>query len=408
MEADFQRAALAGAIGLLIGIQRGWQEREQRDGARVAGIRTFTLIGFLGGLCGLLARTAGPAVLGLGFLAFAIPFAAFEWQRARAANSVSVTGLVTGLVTFALGAYAATGRMSLAAAAGVLTAALLAERRVMHAFLRRITWKELRAALALLVMTAVLLPALPDRAVDPWGALNPYQIWLMTVLVGGVCYLGYAAVRIGGEQKGLMFAGIAGGITTSTTVTWTFARLLRRNPGEFWNVLPAILSAWVVSLARMTALAAGVAPQLLVPLAAPLGAAAAVLLIAAIFCYRKGGARPGRHLILQDPLELALLLRFTVMMAAILLAAKLFSSPSGLAAVGALSGLLDVDPVTISAAQMTNAGLVPSAAVVTILAAAASNLLAKVVLGFSFGGRRLGFWLGGAALAAGAAAAFAL
>jgi uncharacterized membrane protein (DUF4010 family) len=401
---DLQRTGLAVAIGLLIGIQRGWQERGLRDGMRVAGIRTFTLVGLLGGLCGLMAANSGAIVLGLTFLAFALPFGFFEWQRARAARSASVTDLVAGLVTFALGAYATTGRMSVAAAAGVLTAAILAGRRVMHTFLRHLTWKELRAALALLVMTAVLLPALPDRPVDPWGALNPYQIWLMTVLVGAVCYLGYVAVRIGGEGKGLMFAGVMGGIATSTTVTWTFARLVRRDDALMWKVLPAILAAWVVSLLRMTTLAAALAPRLLAPLAAPIGAAALVLALLAIAGYRKGAAQSEHRLVLQDPFELSLLLRFTVMMAAILLAAKFFSSPSGLVAVGAASGLLDVDPVTLSAAEMSNAGLPTSAAVMTILAAGASNILAKTVLGFAFGGRRVGLWLTGAALAAMSAA----
>jgi len=400
-----QRVGLAVAIGLLIGIQRGWQERGMRDGTRVAGIRTFTLIGLLGGLCGLLAANGGAIILGLSFLGFALPFGFFEWQRARTTHSVSVTNLTAGLVTFALGAYATTGRMSVAAAAGVLTAAVLAERRVMHAFLRRITWKELRAALALLVMTAVLLPALPDRPVDPWGALNPHQIWLMTVLVGAVCYLGYVAVRVGGEGKGLLFAGIMGGIATSTTVTWTFARLVRHDGQMTWKVLPAILAAWVVSLLRMTALAAALAPQLLAPLAAPVGAAALVLALLATVGYRKGATQSEHRLVLQDPFELSLLLRFTAMMAAILLAAKFFSSPSGLVSVGAASGLLDVDPVTISAAEMSKTGLATSAAVMTILAAAASNILAKTVLGFAFGGRRIGLWLTGAAVAAVVAAA---
>ena len=231
-----QRAGLAAAIGLLIGIERGWQEREARDGARVAGIRTFTLIGALGGICGLYA---GPQVIGLGlcFLAFALPFGLFEWRRAEQAGSVSATDLVTGLLTFALGAFAAEGNMAVAAAVGVAAAAILAERQMMHEFLRRLKWMELRAGLLLLVMTVVLLPVLPDRTVDPWNALNPHQIWLMTVLVGAVSYGGYIAVRIAGERKGLLYAAIMGGVASSTTVTWMFARLARRNP-------PACRKSW--------------------------------------------------------------------------------------------------------------------------------------------------------------------
>ncbi|HWU55941.1 MAG TPA: MgtC/SapB family protein, partial [Rhizomicrobium sp.] len=204
-----QRASLAAAIGLLIGIERGWQERQARDGARVAGIRTYTLIGILGGIAGLLA---GDITLGLCLLGFALPFGYFEWQRASQSGTVSVTGFIAGLVTFALGAYATRGNMAVAAAGGVVTAAVLAERKLLHGFLRRLTWIELRAAILLLVMTVVLLPILPDRTVDPWNALNPHQLWLMTVLVGIVSYAGYIAVHVAGARRGLLFAGLAGGV----------------------------------------------------------------------------------------------------------------------------------------------------------------------------------------------------
>src|SRR3569833_2342941 len=123
--------------------------------------------------------------------------------------------------------------------------AVLSERSILHGFLKGLRWEELRGALILLVMTAVLLPVLPNRTVDPWHALNPHEIWLMTVLVGVTCYGGYAAVRLGGPHKGLLFGGIAGGIATSTTVTWTFARLAGRNPALKADVLAAILAAWV-------------------------------------------------------------------------------------------------------------------------------------------------------------------
>ena len=139
-----QRVALAAAIGLLIGIERGWQARQMRNGMRVAGIRTFTLIATLGGLCGLLP---GDATLGLALAGFALPFGLFEWRRAGLNNSRSATDFIAGLLTFILGAYAVRGSMAVAGAAGVLTAAVLAERKVLHSFLLRLKWTELRAAL---------------------------------------------------------------------------------------------------------------------------------------------------------------------------------------------------------------------------------------------------------------------
>src|SRR6185503_15365729 len=187
----------------------------------------------------------GSITLGMGMISFALPFGFFEWRHAREAGTWSATDFIAGLMTFALGAYAVRGNMALAAASGVVVAAILAERDLMHAFLRRLTWIELRSALLLLVMTVVLLPVLPDRPIDPWNALNPHQIWLMTVLVGAVCYAGYVAIRLAGPDKGLLFGGITGGLITSTTVTWTFARMARQDPSLRGNVLAAILAAWV-------------------------------------------------------------------------------------------------------------------------------------------------------------------
>ncbi len=405
-----ERIGLAVATGLLIGIERGWQEREAHDGARVAGIRTFSLIGALGGFCGLLAQAGGPALLGFCFLGFSLPFGFFEWQKAQKAESFSATDLIAGLLTFAIGAYAVQGKMSVAAAAGVVATVILAERRLMHAFLKQLSWVELRAALMLLVMTAVLLPALPDRTIDPWAALNSHQIWLMTVLAAAVSYAGYIAVRLAGNRKGLLYAGAMGGLVTSTTVTWTFARFVKQEPALLPKVMTAILAAWIVSLLRMTALAVAVSPVLLAPLAGPVAAASALLLMSAVLTYRAAEKPHENPLALHDPFELPLILRLTGLLAVIMLLAKLFSAhsqTSGLFALGGVSGLLDVDPITLSMAGFTRAGLAPPTAASTILIAAAANGLAKSVLAWAFGGSKLGLPLSALALAAFGAGALA-
>ena len=396
-----QRAALATAIGLLLGIERGWQERQAHDGARVAGIRTFTLISLLGALSAFLAIRWSGVVLGLCFIGFALPFGLFEWRRAVRAGGFSATDFVAGLLAFALGAYAVAGDMRIAAAAAVTTTAILAERKPLHTFLRRLKWMELRAALALLVMTAVMLPVLPDRAVDPWGALNPHQIWLMTVLTCAVCYGGYLGVRIAGERRGLLFAAIMGGLATSTTVTWTFARLARKDAVARPAVLASILAAWIVSLFRMTALAGVVAPALIAPLAPPVLVAALPLALFALSAYRSAANQVPHDLKLDNPFDIALVLRFTILLSAIMILSKLFShGDSQLFALGGVSGLLDVDPVTLSMGKMTLSGLSVRVAATTILIAAAANGVAKAVLGTVFGGWRLGGTLSALALAA--------
>jgi len=407
----FQRLGLALAIGFLIGIERGWQEREGPAGSRVAGVRTFPLIALLGGVWGALHPMLGGVALGLAALGFAIGLVVFEWRRSVAENSLSATDLIAGLLTFALGGYAVLGDMAVAGAAGVAVAGLLAERQALHRFLERVTWPELRAALLLLAMTFVLLPILPDRAVDPWGALDPYRLWLLTILIAAFSYAGYVAIRIAGPRRGLVYAGSAGGVVSSTAVTIAFARLARKDPAASLEVATGIAAAWTVSLARMLILATIVAPVLLAPLLAPVAAATAVLALSAfVFARRAATSGADPALDLDNPFELSVVLRFGLLLAAVMLAAKLLGSSfgqQGLYSLAAVSGLADEDPITLSAAQMTGAGLAVSAATAAILIAGAANIVSKAALAFGLGGRRLAAPLavaGAAALAAGAAA----
>ncbi len=398
-----QRLMLAAAVGLLLGIERGWQLRAEKDGRRVAGIRTYTLVGLCGGLCGLLA--GGNAVfLGLAFFAFSISFALFEIQHMRLTRRYSATDMVAALLTFALGAYAIRGSMTVAGAVAVLAALLLAERRILHSFLRHLTWLELRAVLLLLVMTVVLLPVLPDRTVDPWGGINPHEVWLMTVLTGAVSFGGYVATRLAGARRGLLYAGALGGLVSSTTVTWTFARLARHQRSMRAEVCAAILAAWTVSLVRMAAIAIVVAPVLLVSLLPPIAAAALALMVLAAVNYTIAGRTKGEALALRNPFEIATILKFGALLAAIMLFSKLAGAAfgeAGLSALGALSGVLDVDPITLSVSRMAGvAGMLPVAATSVILLAALTNAIAKTVLGFAFGGPRVGGMLLGAMLLA--------
>lgn len=406
-----ERLVLAASVGLLFGIERGWQQRAQKDGSRVAGIRTYTLVGLCGGVCGLLAAHLGGLFLGLAFLGLAGGFALYELRRMRSSGNISATGLITALLTFALGAYGAHGSMMATGAAAVLAALVLVERRFLHGFLRHVSWLELRAALLLLVMTVVLLPVLPDRPLDPWGAVNLHEVWLMTVMIAAVSFAGYIAMRLSGERRGLLYAGLIGGLVTSTTVTWTFARLARRHATITSEVAAAIFAAWIISLLRMSAIALAFTGKLLPVLALPVSAAVVALMLPLAICYlRAGRSSESTALPLSNPFELTEVLKLGGLFALILLASRAASSwfgEAGVSTLGAVSGFLDVDPITLSMAQMVRDGASPAFGASVILLAAVSNGVAKTVLGFVFGGWRVGsVLLAGfsvAALAGGAA-----
>ena len=168
---------LALALGLLVGVERGWQERGAAEGSRIAGIRTFGLIGLLGGLWQLLAGGAGDVLLGLAFLAFALLMVIAHAAEARVSNDYGVTTLVATLITFVLGALSVRGQQGVAASGAVVTAVILSLKPMLHHWLERIEPNELAAALKLLLISVVILPVLPDQGFGPWQALNPYELW---------------------------------------------------------------------------------------------------------------------------------------------------------------------------------------------------------------------------------------
>ena len=379
----FQRLGLALAIGLLIGLERGWRERDEASGARTAGIRTFTLIGLLGGIWGAMTPVLGPGPLAAAAVAFAAAFALFEWRETKAKGEFSITSTIAGFIVFALGAYAVLGDQTVAAARGVAVAALLAARTPMHKFLESLTWPELRSAILLLGMTFVVLPNLPNRPLDPWGAFNPYELWLITVVLAAISFTGYAAVRILGERWGLLVATVAGSFVSSTTVTVTNARLAAQSDSKKYPFLAlTICIAWITSISRMSALAIGINRALLEPLLMPVLAAIAVLVLAALYFYwRSAPNHTGTEQTFRNPLDLKFVLSLGALIGVIAVAAKVASDSAGqagLLTVAAVSGFADVDPVTVSAARLAGSSITPDQAAQAILLAAGANLVTKM------------------------------
>jgi len=246
----FQRLSLALAIGVLVGIERGWQEREAAPGERVAGIRTYGLSSFLGGLCGFLQPATGPILPTAVFVFFCITILVFSSMQAAREAHYSATAAIAAISVFVLGFSAVVADMTVTAAGAVAITALLAAREPLHGFLRRLTWLELRAALILLTMTVVILPILPDEPIDPWQTINPFDLWIMTILVGAVSFFGYILIRIGGARAGILMTGASGGIVSSTALTLSFARQSIQMPALSPLLAAGAMLAGAVSLTR--------------------------------------------------------------------------------------------------------------------------------------------------------------
>ncbi|ARO26482.1 hypothetical protein CO659_17695 [Rhizobium sp. S9] len=382
----FQRLSLALAIGILVGIERGWQEREALPGKRVAGIRTYGLSSFLGGFCGFLQPIAGPILPTAIFVFFCITILVFSRMQALREGDYSATGTIAAITVFALGFGAVVADMTTTAASAVAMTALLAAREPLHGFLRKLTWLELRAALILLTMTVVILPILPNEAVDPWQMINPFELWMLTIFVGAVSFVGYVMIRLTDARAGLLLTGACGGIVSSTALTLSFARQSKQRPALSPLLSAGAMMAGAVSLSRVLLICGVIAPAVLEELAALLGPGAAALAVGGSLAGLSPRAGDSPDFSPKNPLEVIVVFRFALLLAAITIvtrAALEFFGTQSLAVVAFITGLGDLDAITLSIAKLPN---VPAdAAAQAIAVAAFANLLAKTGLAASAG-----------------------
>ncbi len=391
---DLFPLAVSLALGLLVGVERGWREREAEEGSRVAGVRTYGLIGLLGGVSGLLGRGFGLPVPGFAFLGLAAALTAAHVIEARRTGDLGITSLTAGLVTFALGALATLGRVPEAAAAAVVTVLLLGAKPTLHRWLRSLSGEELRAAFRLLLVSVVMLPVLPDRGMGPWEALNPREIWWMVVLISGISFVGYFAMKMGGARRGAMLTALLAGLTSSTALTLHFARLARRQPGSERVLGPGILLACGTMFPRMVVVATVIDWRVGQALALPALVMAGVVWAGALVGWLRAERTPlDTGTLLGNPLELRAAVGFGALLAVIMLAARGLQAALGDAGVlllAAASGIADVDAITLALTRMGGEGIPVSLAILGIVAAAAVNTGVKAVLAWTLGGRTLG------------------
>lgn len=409
----FERLGLAIAIGAVVGVERHWRERDEAAGRRTAGLRTFTLIGMLGGVAGLIARAflqsplaVAMVVVGV-FVVFSSVFAVFQYREQVAENDFSVTSVVAAMLTFALGVVALLGDIGLASAGGVVLVAVLASRELLHGFMGRLSWNELRAAIILLAMTFVILPLVPSDPIGPFGGISPAKTWMLVIMLAAISFCGYIAVKLLGSARGELVAGAVGGLVSSTGTTLTNAR--RAAEGADARTLAAgAIGASAVSCIRTAFLVGLLAAPLTWALIPALLATALVMIAYAGLLARKGAAEHQEHTP-TNPFDLDSVVTMALVLVAVgfvARAAAAWFGEGGVLVVSALSGLADVDAVTVTVAGMLNS-LSATVAAAAIGIAVASNTVAKAGYAIAFGNRAFGLQVALASaisLVAGAAA----
>lgn len=405
-----QRLAVALAIGFLVGIERGWKQRDEKEGDRVAGLRTYALSGLFGGLTGLTLPLAGPLFVAVASLAFAALFILFHYQEAMETRTRSATAALAGLMVFGIGVYSALGDLTVAAAVGVATTLILAFKQTLHGWLKSLSWPELRSALLILAASFIALPILPDQTIDPWGAVNPRSLWFMTIILAAAMFGGYVALKVLGPKAGLFAGAVVGAVVSSTAVTLDLARRAKAGEAPPRDAAAAAMLATVVSLTRVGIIGSAFSASIALHVWIPLGAAILVSLAfaAAIALIDRDAKNESGERKLRNPLDVVEVGKFALLLAVLTVAAKLSAvwfGDAGLSVFAATAGLVDVDAVTLAVSGMNN--LSPTSAATAILIAAAANTAFKAGIAVATGGRPFGLWFAGACAAALAAGGIA-
>lgn len=376
------------AIGLLIGLER------ERNPTAKAGVRTFSLVALAGTLGAMLSSfTGGPWMLGAGLLVLGGMMVGVH-LRDDGDDDPGTTTIAAVVVCYGLGALVWYGDVQLAITLAILTTILLYFKTELRGVSQNLTRKDLVSILQFAVLSFVILPFLPDKDYGPYDTLNPYQTWLMVVLISGLSLAGYAALRLAGQRHGALLTGLLGGVASSTATTLVFARHTREDPGLAGVAAIVILTANWVLLIRLGIVVAVIAPSLLPLMASLFGGGALAGLAYFHWLWRKVGSRPTLPMLeMKNPTEIRAALGFGLLYAMVLLASAWLSDiagQAGLYAVALASGLTDVDAITLSSLRLHVTGSLSSVQAATaICLAVAANMAFKSVLTISIGGRAL-------------------
>lgn len=376
-------AALGGAA---VGLERQWSGHAEGPGARFAGIRTFTMLGAVGGFSGWL-WTAGVTIPSAILFAGAVAIVAAAYV-AGSRHDVDGTTEVAALVVLAAGVLAGMGSVRLASGTIALTTLLLIEKSRLHALVRGIDDVGLRSGVRFAVMALVVLPLLPEGPYGPLGGVRPRELWALALFFSGLSFAGYVARRFVGPGHGYLVTGLLGGLVSSTNVTLTFARTSRSDLAVDRALAFGAVAANAMLYPRVLLATAILNPAVVGPLAAYLVLPSAVAALGAATGARRSSARGVPDVLQSNPLQLGAALQmsalFQVVLMAVYLAREIWGT-SGVFSTAAVLGLTDVDALTVSMARGAAQRVSPAVAATAIAIGVLANTGMKLGLALFFG-----------------------
>lgn len=388
----FLRFGVALTIGFMIGLQREYAFREKQQDL-LAGERTFALMALAGSLAAMIADIFDSSFVFLGVIFLVGIFTAIAYFIDAWRGQVGLTTEIAILITILIGALCYWDHLALAAALGIITTVLLTVKIETDRLVRVLTREDIFAALQFAVISLVILPVLPKESnlPPPFDVLSPFRIWLMVVFISGINFIGYFAIKFVGPERGIGLTGLLGGLVSSTGVTLGFSERSNRESSLAKPFSLAIMISWTVMFARVLVEVGVLNLELLQLVWPPIAAAGVVGLLYCVYLHMSQRTTEKDTLEFSNPFDLVSAIKFGLLYAVILLIARagqLYFGETGVYISSLVSGLADVDAITISLAQLSMEGTVSEiVAAQSIVIATIANTTAKgaiVIIGGAY------------------------
>lgn len=391
-----QGMLIAMALGFLIGLEREYSKRVVENEEQFAGVRSYTFIALFGFLCAYLSQQYGDLVFVVGLSGLIALVIATYVMSAKAGN-YGITTEISGILAFTIGALVLQGEVLFAVIITVAITSLLSLKLKLHAFIATLTPQDIRAFIQFVIISAVILPFLPDEQMGPNGVWNPHDIWLMVILVTGISLAGYLLAKIFGATKGTLLAGVVGGLVSSTAVTLTMARRSRTDTtGPHLILAASIIGATGVLYPRILLETWVIDQELGMRMLGPIIFITAVTFGIVYFIHSKGGEVNAVELPTKNPLNFGVSIQFAIVYMTILWLMDIVSknqSAQGFYAASLVFGATDMDAITLSIARNAESiGVMKS--VIAVLLATLSNTVMKFMIVVFFGDNSLRKWVG--------------
>lgn len=390
LPADFFREIIVSlAMGALVGIER---ERHFTGTKEFAGIRTFAFVTLFGTLCAMFAETYGPWIVLLGLLGVTFLSGLAYLQSYKVRKSIGLTTEVVFIITYLLGVMLHTMGPELAIALSIIITLLLTFKQYTERISKELRDVELTDALKFAILAFIILPILPNTTIDPLNVINPYQLWILVILISGISFFGYFLMKVFGTGKGIMLTSALGGIASSTAVAVVLSSEVKKDPEVTDTATVGVIIASTIMFFRILLLVfilnTALVPYLLLPflLMGIVGAAVSWLMM-------NGKASFDHPLSLTSPFSILPALKFAAFFAFILVIShlgNLYFGNAGLYAASFLSGLVDADAIVLSMPPLLLQGVPYKVAALSVLIAAITNTFVKAGITFLFGSRKFG------------------